>query len=752
MALLRCRSWMLVLVCYVAAVSPAQADAPDLRSAEVDWPQFLARSDLLWTELPRTWYEGPYTGNGRYGAMMHLAEDGESFIIKVNRGDVQDHRPELGTHNGLCRLPIGRFHLRPVGNYTGCDLRLDLWNAELRGHLTTDQGRIEIHQYTHATKPVIVTEITRHGGEAEACLDWEAYPAISPRQVYAREGHDSKLSRNYTEYGPPRVTEEGGRGLCVQDLAFGWQTATAWRQTENGAKLRLLVAIAHAQSPRSAEQEVQATIDQLHQLDPAEMLASHRQWWHKLYPRSFVSIPDNFWQSFYWIQLYKIASTTRADGMLIDTCGVWLEPDTLWPLAWWNLNTQLTYWLPLASNHADLVRSMTDALDRNSATLSANASRADDPAIAAMGRTSDQHCFTGGSGPELSNLTWALHNYWLLYRHTMDEAMLRERIYPLLTRSIQKAMNELTRDEDGVLHTPEKISPEYLRAPDTNYDLALVRWGLMTLIDTAERFEIDEPRLATWRETLRDLRPYPVDETGFQVAAGRPLTHGHRHYSHLLMIYPLYTVNWDDPASRPRIEKSVTHWAEKDQNDGGYQFTGAASMYASMGKGDVALDYLNRVRSWIRPNTMYLEAGPVIETPFSAAQSLLDMLIQSWGGKIRVFPAVSNKWRDVSFADLSAQGAFLVSAVRRDGQTRMVRVKSLAGEPCRIVTDLPRPFRVLGDKAVEDDGTTIEAQLAAGEELVLYVGEKPLLPTPVEGVGPANPFGLPAAGAKSGAK
>ena len=38
-----------------------------------------------------------------------------------------------------------------------------------------------------------------------------------------------------------------------------------------------------------------------------------------------------------------------------------------------------------------------------------------------------------------------------------------------------------------------------------------------------------------------------------------------------------------------------------------------------------------------------MESGPVIETPLSGAQCIHDMLLQSWGGKIRVFPAVPSQ-------------------------------------------------------------------------------------------------------------
>jgi alpha-L-fucosidase 2 len=75
----------------------------------------------------------------------------------------------------------------------------------------------------------------------------------------------------------------------------------------------------------------------------------------------------------------------------------------------------------------------------------------------------------------------------------------------------------------------------------------------------------------------------------------------------------------------------------------------------------------------------------VIETPLSAATSIQDMVLQDWGGALRVFPAVPAAWSDAAFDKLRADGAFLVSAVRRDGRTAWVRIESLAGEPCRLV-------------------------------------------------------------------
>jgi hypothetical protein len=88
----------------------------------------------------------------------------------------------------------------------------------------------------------------------------------------------------------------------------------------------------------------------------------------------------------------------------------------------------------------------------------------------------------------------------------------------------------------------------------------------------------------------------------------------------------------------------------------------------------------------------------VIETPFSAASATMDLLLQSWGRKIRVFPAVPEVWKEATFRDLRAEGGFLVSAARLNGQTAWVRIQSEAGEACLLkVPDWREPLDWLNE-------------------------------------------------------
>lgn len=93
--------------------------------------------------------------------------------------------------------------------------------------------------------------------------------------------------------------------------------------------------------------------------------------------------------------------------------------------------------------------------------------------------------------------------------------------------------------------------------------------------------------------------------------------------------------------------------------------------------------------SQFHTNTFYTESGgknEVIETPLSGAASVMELLLQSWEGKIRVFPALPSGWEDASFMDLRAEGGYLVSAVFSNGQINWIKVKSKTGEPFVLKT------------------------------------------------------------------
>jgi hypothetical protein len=336
----------------------------------------------------------------------------------------------------------------------------------------------------------------------------------------------------------------------------------------------------------------------------------------------------------------------------------------------------------------------------------------------------------------------------------MDERILRDVVFPLLRRTINYYRHFLVAGADGRLHLPATFSPEYgVDAPDCNYDLALIRWGCATLLESARILHVtDDPLAPAWREILATLADYPVDANGFMIGAGVPFAKSHRHYSHMLAVYPLYLVNAEQPERVDLIERSLRHWISFEGALQGYTFTGAASISAQLLRGDDAGFYLGELlRRFVQPNTMYKESGPVIETPLSGAQTMHDMLCQSWGGVIRVFPAVPATWPDATLHNFRTQGAFLLSAARRRGVTQFVRVHSLAGSACRLRTGIAGPLTVRGrdgrpPRWRQLSNGDVEIDLRRGQEALVYaMGTAPdLTIAPVPPGPPAPPWGLPA--------
>ena len=709
------------MVCCLCLALPVWGTEPGDCEVATDWQSFLARHDLVWDELPVKWHEGAHIGNGLLGLMVYAergAEAGRLEGLEV-QGEPRGLRWEIGrsdvyeTHIDYhWRLPIGRFVLEPVGNITGYQGRLDLWNAEAKGELKTDRGHIRYRTFASAAPRVIVIELEPSEGERGCRMEWK--PAVS---VVSLRGSKERTNP------PPIIEHKDAMTVCQQPIKAGGEYTTAFAETtrEDGTKT-LLVSVGYCYEGVSATREAMDTVRAARAKGVSAMLAAHRRWWHQYYPQSFFSISDTWRESFYWIQMYKLASGTRADGAALDLLGPWYRY-TRWPDFHWNLDTELTYWPVYASNRLHLGESFCAILDRNVENLIHMAKLKGVPDAAVLGRATDARCrgWKQGSGREFGNLPWACHNYWLQYRYSMDPKVL-ERLFPLLRRSINFYLHILEQGDDGRLHLPPTGSPESATVPDCNYDLGLLRWGCQALLEASERLGIDDPLIPRWRETLRLLVDFPVDENGFMTGTGRPAPKGHRHYAHLMMVYPLYLVNWDQKENRELIEKTLKYWYSSGGHGVGFVETGAGSVYAMMGRGEEAWKNMELCGS--TANGMFVIWGhPIVPYPMSQVKCMHDMVLASWGDAIRVFPALPDAWPEVVIHNMRTEGAFLVSAVRKAGTTRFVRIHSEAGEPCRLQTDMPGPLVARGPRtvAIEDLGDGFyRLDLRKGESILVY--------------------------------
>ncbi len=712
----------------------------------VNWKKFLSRNDMVFDTLTTKWEEGVFTGNGLVGAMLYM-KDNNTLRLEIGRTDVTDHRDD-SVHElfGKARLPIGHFELKPEGNILKHTARLDLWNAEAVGTIVTSKGTIQWRTLTLSQDNVIIFET--HTSSGEKNFHWQFQPEVS---ISSRTKFN-EAPKGYAANPACLLSKEKNVSYCWQPMVAGGDYTTAWTSRDKNTTRTFYISISIHKKHSSVSQAVQ-TVMLAANADARQLIESHRQWWHQYYQQSFVSIPDARMESFYWIQQYKMASGTRADNPALDLMGPWFRY-TPWPAYWFNLNIQLTYSPLFTANRLELVKSFINMIDEGKENLKRNVPEVYRHNALAIGRSSSSDLYrpikvfsqldTTASNPELElgNLTWCLYYYWLQYRYTMDES-LKENLFPLLKGSINYYIDIMSKGADGKWHLPYTYSPEYPKGVtrDCNYDLSLFRWGCETLL----KINPSDSLAPVWKDVLNNLVPYPSDEGGLRIGRDVAFNQSHRHYSHMLMIYPLHLMNWDQEEDRSLIKKSLEHWHSFKGALQGYSFTGGASMYATMGKGDKALDYLDQLlERYIKPNTMYLETGPVIETPLSAAASIQELLLQSWGDKIRIFPAVPSAWKDVSFENLRTEGAFLISAVRKDGKTKWVRIKSLAGQPCIVRPGIDGVIKLKGNGKLTSLGAGLYAvSLHKNEEVVLYQNENDLAfkIVPVAGSGALHSWG-----------
>jgi len=658
-----------------------------MKQAKIDrgfsYRELLHDHDLYWSQSPKTWDDAAFLGNGMLGAAIYNAEHKskrQTYRFVMGRMDVVAHR-ESGY---AARVPVGEFELDfDSWIYGGTSARIDLYNAEFSSDVLTVIGSGTIKAFIHSLHDILVVEAEVDENESLS-YRWYPYPEVA-EALLVDDGRP-----NIDQYFPEiTVRDEEIDGIPVHYQIYNGSDDGCTAASicivldETGRKRRWYSTVLCGHGEKIGREAIRMLQEAAAQ-DIEEYRTSHREWWNRYFEKSMLTIPDARLEGFYWVQLYKLACATRADKFIMDNQGPWTGP-TPWPGTWFNMNVQLAYAPTYTSNHLEISDSMLNTLRKNMDHLISNVPEEMRADSAAMGR-SMSHDLVSAVGDEIGNLPWVCHCCYRHYRSNMDDTMLRELLYPLLRRSINYYFHLLTPGADGKLHLPKTISPEYgsfrkLKVDDCNYDLFLLRWGIKTLHSICDRLGIDDPQRAYWDEVWAQLPEHPQDETGYLIGKDVRMEHGHRHYSHLMGFYPLHTIDCDDPANKEKLITSLRHWFGMEGDLRGFTFVGAACLAATMGEGDEALRYIRSGLELFKPNTFYREAGPVIESPLGMADAIHYLLLQSCNGELRIFPALPSDWKDAAFADLRAEGAFLVSAKMENGKLEVLRIESEQGEP-----------------------------------------------------------------------
>jgi alpha-L-fucosidase 2 len=105
-----------------------------------------------------------------------------------------------------------------------------------------------------------------------------------------------------------------------------------------------------------------------------------------------------------------------------------------------------------------------------------------------------------------------------------------------------------------------------------------------------------------------------------------------------------------------------------------------------MGEGDHAHSILKSLLGPQRTYPNMFDAHPPfqIDGNFGGAAGIMEMLVQSWGGELRLLPALPSAWPTGEARGIHARGAITVSLGWRAHQLRWLELTGPAHQPVKL--------------------------------------------------------------------
>ena len=700
----------------------------------------------------KTWDEAVPLGNGLTGCLVWGEKNQLRFSF--DRGDLWDNRvpselKEPGfTYANLqklvndenaeeisrltdkpyrypypTKLPGVRLELEMKPGFDAKTFRLDMAQAVCSVEPLSGKS---LSVFTSAIKPVTVIR----------CPDYMNASLKVPTSV--------KL----LGYPEPQSGSEGDnlwwKQKTVEELEYGAYMAV---KKVNGECLIALSFTSNedagdfiALAKKQAQEALQEGFDKL--------LAEHKMWWSDFWSVSDIHLPDLKHLRYYHLMQYYYGSASRKGYPPMPLQGLWTADQGSLP-PWKgdfhnDMNVQMCYWAYYASGRFKSGESLIDFLldlapvHRRFAKDFFGVDGLMVPGVMGLKGQPLVGWAQYTLSPTMS--VWLLQNIYWHWRHTMDEKFLREKCYPYCKEMAMAMAYLLREDENRNLKLALSSSPEIHNntlgawlTPNSNNDQALLIWMADAMVEMAEALNINKD-VRYWKKFRSRLEELVVDENNvLSLSPTESLKESHRHHAHLMAIYPLGVTHVEGSQQDKEVVIASLDDLKKLGSERwvGFSFSWASCLEARAGRADEAFRYLDIfVSAFTSPNGFNLNGDQsglgysnytyrpfTLDANFGASQAVHEMLLQSWGGKVRIFPAVPSNWQDVSFRDLRAEGGFIISAERKSGKTVSLRIKAVVDSKL-ILKDpfdgTPAKWNRNDIKKVDD---YYECTLKAGEEL-----------------------------------
>jgi hypothetical protein len=290
---------------------------------------------------------------------------------------------------------------------------------------------------------------------------------------------------------------------------------------------------------------------------------------------------------------------------------------------------------------------------------------------------------------------WLCYHIWEHYQFTRDEAFLRH-MHPILRGCVEFLLDFLIEDSKGeYLTTSPSVSPENsfydhkgqkgVLCEGSTIDIQIIDAIFSAFESCTETLNIEDTLLSAVQNARKSLPPMQISTGGYlqewasDYAEVEP---GHRHTSHLWALHPGNAIT---PTQTPELADAcgvvLRRRAAHGGGHTGWSRAWLVNLHARLFEAEECSKHLDLLLAQSTlPNLLDSHPPFQIDGNFGGGAGIIEMLVQSQPGVIRLLPACPRGWTG-SIRGVRARGGFVLQFNWENGRViGIITVKSECGE------------------------------------------------------------------------